>query len=198
MNHLSHVTTVRWWHDGNAMIVIPLNQMTYENLGTANFNYTHALDFLEELRKQGLSHASVVDFNYFLIVLASLFNQLTEIYKATNNKERLFASVSLENSAKMVPFIDNGEYLTRIKRDGAPIIEDEVIRIPENLDDRNLIEIKSMEKDKENSDLRNANSILEVIPIFARLFFSVGILNRIDDMTKYSSLYDLSKYIKPK
>lgn len=194
---LSHVTTVRWWNNGNAMIVIPLNTINYGNLENTNFDYNYASLFLQKLHAQGLSQASVVDFNYFLIALAALYNQLTEIYKLTENSERVFAAFSLENAAKMVPFIDDHEYLSEIENNGAPIIEDSSVRIPESPEDRDLIEIVSREEEKKDLDLRNVHTIVEVMPIFASLFFSIGLINRTDDIVKYSKLFDLNRFVKP-
>ncbi len=52
---------------------------------------------------------------------------------------------------------------------GAPLIEEDLIRIPENLDDRNFLELHREKKDTNII----ISSISEVIPIF----HSVGILN---------------------
>jgi len=196
-NPFDHVPFIRWWHDGNAMIVIPLNTITFDSLKNSNVNFIHGIEFLKELQHQGLSEASICDFNYFLITLSCLFNQLTEVYKLTNNKEKIFSSFCLENAEKMIPFIDDPEYLSQVKKIGAAIIEDKQVRVPWDLDERWLIEI--IPREEEFNDLpRGYSSMVDVMPIFASLFNSIGIVNRIKDFAKFLKVFSTNKYENPK
>lgn len=182
---LGIVPSIRWWHAGNALITIPLNLLDGNTPNKANHDYVHLNDFLSELQKQGLANASVCDFNYFLSVLLSLYAQLTNIYRQTNNRERLHASFSLENAQKMIPFIDDSEYLERVKNLGASLIEDRFVRFPRNWDDEDLLILKQEKRNK----VGWTHSLLEITPLFARLFRDTGILDQVESLDKIKKLF---------
>ncbi len=117
--HLSQVTSFRWWHSGNALMTIPLN--TYDKSEILKKKFDHLSDFITEIEKQKFNHVRICDLNYLLLGISTLYNQFSHLKKIINNNERTYSAIIIENTYHLTPFLDDQKYIQIIKENGIPI-----------------------------------------------------------------------------
>lgn len=190
-NPLGPVASFRWWHSGSARITVPLNLYTKAQMLAQPKRFRYCREFLGELDRQGFQKAQICDLSHFFFAIASLYNQMRLLLDRTNNKEALRASILIENTRNLLPYIDCEEYPEEVRINGIPVVEESEIRIPEQLRHDNLITLernKTIEGDLPSQV--NARAVMEILPVFAVIFTALGVMNELKDIGKYKTLFD--------
>jgi len=188
-NHpLSLLPSVKWWHDGNCILSIPVS--IFDNISLASSeisNYLFFKDFYLNYRKQKLTDARICDLNYVLLLLTALLNQVVDVLEKTKNTEKMSYSICIENMNYSVPFLNDPEYVKQIEELGIPITSATKLDMPNTLD-YGLFKL-NLDKDSDSTSKSTVSSVLRAIPIFATILNSIGVLNCDKDIAKFKNIY---------
>lgn len=175
------VLTFRWRHTGNAILEVPLNfypqvdfidYLKYNNEGQR---------FLKLLRKQGFKTCSIIDFSYFLKVLAAAINAYSRLFEILNLDEDIYLKVKISNIGGKTPYLSSEEYFNEIDKWGLPIIKENEIWCPDGL---SLSDLSKVELDNDKETVYVSAGIMGIV------LRSVGILRDIDN---FESIKDIVK-----
>lgn len=187
---LGVLLTVRWFHDGNVKLTIPLNNLTPGSTSISGAEHAFSKEFLVELSKQRLIKAKICDFTYLFQVLTALYNQVSELFRIIGISETIKAAIALENAKNMVPFIDDATYLEQIRCIGASTVENELVTVPYDLDSVDLISLeKRSPEEGESGAERVVRNFIEVLPVIAPLLNAIGVSNSGKEIATFRGLF---------
>jgi hypothetical protein len=194
------VPTMRWWHSGDALLTIPLKTYTLSQLVDESSQLLYSNAFIDEIKRQNFEHIFVCNLSKITFILAALFNQFTNLLKRTNNDDKIFASIFLDNTFNLSPFIEDERFIKHISENGIPLVEDDSIKIPEIFSPSELIDLNyEIEVDDAeaaaNIDVR---MMLKIVPIIGLVFAAMGIMPDMMDIVKFSSIFNANRLFPEK
>ncbi|MDH5325315.1 MAG: ATP-binding protein [Gammaproteobacteria bacterium] len=180
--------SIQWWHSGNALITLPIS--TYDGV---NESLENLGPFFEELKSQRFSNPVVSDFTEFYFSLAAMYNQLIQVKESTKNREDVYVYTVLENTRRLIPYIDDPKYIEKVKKLGVPMVETSTVTVPDQYGGSDTLLYKLVPHKDENPLV---NVLREISLPFTGVLGSVGILNGKNDIRDYKVLYDIDRLQK--
>lgn len=182
-NPLYHALSFRWWQNGNARGVIPINILDNKNVYQ---QYRELDNFYFECKKSGITTFKFSDFNYLLLALIALFEKFFDIYEYLKIDRQICIAAVISNTWRTIPFIDSHEYIKMINENGIPVIQDETIIIPDFFSNNSLLQVSNRESD-DVEQIQSKNTIIACLPLMVRLLNSIGInldINEYETITR--------------
>jgi len=133
----------RWWHDGNALISIPINVLEFQYNSTITSNYEHYDRFLAICLERGLKDAKAVDLSKLLMALLGLLSSYISLIEETQKDPEISLSFSLFNCGNYLPFINDENFIGDLELRGVPIVEENGLQIPSLDEECRLITLTS-------------------------------------------------------
>jgi hypothetical protein len=157
---------LRWWHSGIARMEIPTNVYPFEEFVRRQKEYRHGENFVSELRKQGLTRGDLMicDFSHLLTCLLSLSNTYLHLRWVIGDNRTVHTAHELRNVFYRVPFVDSLSYVERASSYGIPVIQDRIIRQPENPYMDNMLSLPTETDTLKASD---TDTIIKAAALFA-------------------------------
>ncbi len=123
----------------NSFITVPLPTMTNESLtGQADqfyvvaghLGYEHGADFASLIARNSLEPARVINLNILLMVLSAVVKRHRSLAAHAGVMGPFYIKARVENSWRVIPFIDTSEYISHIKRFGIPVVQETELSAP--------------------------------------------------------------------
>lgn len=163
----------RWWHNGNARVIIPINvPVDYNTLN----KYEKFSDFYNTCKSLGANSPKIADFNLILLAIVSMVEKFFDLYEYLKMDRQIYLAATIINTWRIIPFIDSEEYVREIGKNGIPIIQDESIYIPNHISKDSLI---IMNHRGVGENFQSKDTIIACLPFILNLLKSIGI--NIDD-----------------
>lgn len=169
--HGSGTITFRWWWDGTARIDIPLNQYNFSTLLKSSNQYKTVEAFLSKILQSSLRDESLLDCNYLLKIIWCLIAKYLQLSDENNDKRDILSNFHLINLGYKIPYIDSQIYLDKIEEYSFPIILDDIISVPINPNESNMLVLKK----NEIPDSGGLFPVFFSIPLIHRMFDSLGV-----------------------
>jgi hypothetical protein len=122
--------SLRWWHDGNARLTIPVQQLRYSKAWSVHIS-SHMRELLVAIKaNKGYEFDDVVDFGTWCLVLMMLTKHYFELRDCCGLKGPTHCKIVLSNVAGSIPFVPMQSLLEQLNEGGIPMSQDKLVVVP--------------------------------------------------------------------
>jgi hypothetical protein len=172
---------IRWWHKGIVRLEIPINTYSIGNFEYLHGKHKYTQSFITQIRKQGFDNIEIYDLSYLLLCLTSLSSVYRQLLRETGDNRDIYGTYELQNVFYKLPFLDSMKYQDRCSLFGIPIIQDRIIRYPQNPYFDNMLLLPSS-KVNDDSSSDQYYSFTFIAPIGYHILNATGVLPNINDI----------------
>jgi hypothetical protein len=170
------LTGLRWWHNGNVRLTIPLNLL--ENSFDGVYEGLHK-EFIEIMDRNFQQHRRrTLDLDEWMMVVLGLTGRYLDLRDSLKLKGPIWGKALFAKVRGDVPFIGMPSYLAAVRDNGLPVIPDELVLAPIGTSMNDLVRLD----DPEDLEFMGRTGLVG-LPLIARCVRSLGVVGAADEKT---------------
>jgi hypothetical protein len=168
------LTGLRWWHNGNVRLTIPLNLLESSFNGVYEGLHKEFIEIMD--RKFLQQRRRTLDLDEWLMVVLGLTGRYLDLRDSLKLKGPIWAKALFAKVRGDVPFIGMPSYLTAVRDYGLPVIPDELVLAPIGTSMGDLVRLD----DPEALEFTGRIGLVS-LPLIARCVRSLGVVFAADE-----------------
>jgi hypothetical protein len=185
-NPRSTLISIRWWHNGNARLTIPLAQVQYSRYWPRRSD--NRLEYLLTMieKNAGYSADDVLDLGTWSYIMTLLAKRYLAVRDKCGLTGPLWAKIVVANVAGAIPFVPMNALADQLQAGGIPTLTDGLVTVPFGTDPETFLFLN----DNKEHDLA-LRSLEVTIQLILRTYQAMGIhLYRADGTVNQTILDD--------